>query len=296
MTATGTASGAARASAASRSPSSTPAKPNSLAAALAILQQHLPRIVKGTEGQAGPRRYKYADLSAISAELLPVLGALGLSFTTVPTLRDMGGELKFILHCKLRHAPSGESDEGFYPLGTGNPQQLGSAISYARRYALNAMTGLAPDDGSDDDAHVAEQAARAQRNAPPEVREDGSATEAEQMRMNRGHEPGTERASGTAPDDPWYDQPPGNVQPEELPESSLPSQRQDIYIAMGKRDIMTPDARREAIERLTGRQIEAAKQMSFNEAAMVLAAVKAWDGRTESLLSPLAAERSKADA
>ena len=293
MTTTATTSGAPPARAPSRASSSTTPKPDTLAAALAILQTRLPHIGKDKSANIKPGfSYRYADLAVISKQLLPVMGELGLSFSCAPTIADEG---RLVLDYVLRHT-SGESSGGLYPLPqTGTPQQIGSAITYARRYCLCAITGIAADE-DDDDARDAEQAARAQRNAPPETREDGSATEAEQMRMNRGSEPGAERLNGVPPDDSWYDQPPGNVLPEELPASSLPGQRQDIYIAMSKRDILTPEARREAIERLTGRQIEAAKQLSFNEAAAVLAAVTAWDGRTEALLSPLAAERSKADA
>jgi hypothetical protein len=308
MTATDTASGATPASAASRSRSSTPAaatKPETLAAALAELQQHLPHIGKDSEGKvegqsktgrAFSYSYKYADLATVSAALLPEMGKVGLSLTCRPTLvRRDNGTTEFVLEYTLLHI-SGELQDGEYPLPqSGTPQQIGSAITYARRYVLLAITGAAPDE-DDDDAQSAEQAARAQRNAPPEVRADGSATEAELTRMTRGHEPGAERAAAVPADDPWYDQPPGNVQPEEMPGSSLPSQRQDIYIALGKRDITTLDARRQAMERLTGRSLSAAKDMSFNEAEMVKAAVTGWDGRTERLLSPLAAERSKADA
>ena len=96
MTTTATASGATRASAASRGPSSTTPKPEpppSLAAALAALQTHLPRVgkaetgeVKGTskDGRAYSYTYQYADLPAISDELLPMLGELGLSFSAKP--------------------------------------------------------------------------------------------------------------------------------------------------------------------------------------------------------------------
>ena len=40
-------------------------QPASLAAALAELQQHLPRIGKNAEGQAGPRRCACAGLEAL---------------------------------------------------------------------------------------------------------------------------------------------------------------------------------------------------------------------------------------
>lgn len=59
---------------------------------------------------------------------------------------------EFVLHWILRHE-SGESDEGWVPLPDpvrSDWQQVGSAITYARRYCLGAVTGIAVDD--DDDA------------------------------------------------------------------------------------------------------------------------------------------------
>lgn len=120
--------------------------PATLASALAAFQAELPRIGKGAEGQVGNQRYKYADLADVSAAVLPLLGRFGLSFSTKPTLNDNGA---FVLEYVLRHSPSGEFDGGSYPLPTGKPQDVGSAITYARRYALSAITGVAPD--ADDD-------------------------------------------------------------------------------------------------------------------------------------------------
>jgi hypothetical protein len=62
----------------------------------------------------------------------------------------------FVLAYRLGHVDGGEIC-GFYPLGTGTPQQLGSAITYARRYCLCAVTGVAPG-GEDDDGAQAERA------------------------------------------------------------------------------------------------------------------------------------------
>lgn len=54
---------------------------------------------------------------------------------------------------------SGEREEGFLPLSVGlsaTAQQVGSAMTYARRYSLAAMVGVAPDD--DDDGNKAQEA------------------------------------------------------------------------------------------------------------------------------------------
>jgi hypothetical protein len=124
-----------------------PDKPETLASALAAFQAELPRLGKGNTADAGTYKYKYADLADVSLAVLPLLGKHGLSFSAKPTLDAAG---KFVLEYALRHS-SGEFDGGSYPLPTGRPQEVGSAITYARRYALSAMTGIAPD-GDDDGA------------------------------------------------------------------------------------------------------------------------------------------------
>lgn len=138
-----------------------------LAAALAELQQSLPPIHKGETATVKTKdgdkySYTYANLTDISATILPLLGKLGLSFIAKPTFTEDG---RFVLAYSLLHE-SGEREDGAYPLPTqGTPQQVGSAITYGRRYCLCAVTGIAPDD--DDDDGQAASAAHAQYTAPP---------------------------------------------------------------------------------------------------------------------------------
>lgn len=142
--------------------------PPTLAAALAVLQTRLPRIAKSETAkvvsQKGSYQYRYAGLADISAQVLPLLGAVGLAFTAKPTYDDNG---RYILLCRLLHV-SGESDEGVYLLPTsGTPQALGSAITYGRRYLLCAMVGVAPDEDDDGAAAEAErQQPRTAQRAP----------------------------------------------------------------------------------------------------------------------------------
>lgn len=127
---------------------------NALYAALAKLQAKLPKVGKEGEGQYG----KYARLEDVSQVVMPLLGQLDLSFIARPTLQD--GQL--VLAYSLVHV-SGEREDGVYPLvSNGTPQQMGSAITYARRYCLCAVTGVAPD-SDDDDGQSAQQAAHASR-------------------------------------------------------------------------------------------------------------------------------------
>ena len=134
---------------------------NSLAEALAELQTKLPRIGKDKTADVKTKSgaafsYGYADLAGVSHAILPLLGDVGLSFTSRPTLTEEG---RFVLAYSLLHV-SGEREDGTYPLpGSGTPQDIGSAITYARRYCLCAVTGAAPED-EDDDAQAAQKAAR----------------------------------------------------------------------------------------------------------------------------------------
>jgi hypothetical protein len=164
-------------------------KPASLAAALAILQTKLPEIRKSVradvegETKAGkPFKYSYmyANLSGISAQIMPLLGDLGLSFIAKPTFEDG----RFVLAYSLLHE-SGQREDGQYPLpSTGTPQAIGSAITYGRRYALCAITGVAPeddDDGATAEAESAGNRGTAQRRSPrpaPAAREAGTAQRA----------------------------------------------------------------------------------------------------------------------
>lgn len=139
-----------------------------IAAALAAFQAAMPHVGKDNtaivKSEKASFSYKFADLTEITAALLPLLVEQGLAWTARPTL-NLAGE--FVLDYELMHT-SGESIRGAYPLGsaTAPPQQMGSAITYARRYALCAVTGLAPG-GEDDDAQAAQQA-RSRAEAPAE--------------------------------------------------------------------------------------------------------------------------------
>lgn len=139
----------------------------SLAAALAAFQAELPHIGKDNlavvKSDKGSYKYTYADLSDVSAVVLPAMARHGLSFSAKPTLDDAD---RFVLEYTLRHV-GGEADVGRYPLpATGTAQQVGSAITYARRYALCAVAGVAPDE--DDDGAGAEQAQRQHVQHPHE--------------------------------------------------------------------------------------------------------------------------------
>lgn len=123
------------------------------AEALAAFQESVPHIAKGqratVKSDKGNYSYDYADLTDITEVALPALAKQGLSFSAKPTVS--GGD--FVLHYTLRHV-GGHQDDGDFPLPDPSKygaQQIGSWLTYARRYALCAVTGIAPG-GDDDDA------------------------------------------------------------------------------------------------------------------------------------------------
>ena len=134
-------------------PTLTPS--DSLDAALLAFQSNLPAISKDNEADTGKYKYNYADLTAITEIVFPMLNELGLSWVTLPTVNDAG---KHVLRYELRHS-SGEMLVGDFPLPNDTaPQTLGSAITYGRRYALCAVLGLAPKGEDDDGAQASKPA------------------------------------------------------------------------------------------------------------------------------------------
>ena len=104
---------------------------------------------------------KYVALDGLLDAVRPVLAANGLSFIQSPVSngQDMG------VATLLMH-DSGEwieSDPFMLHAVKNDPQAGGSAITYARRYSLSAVLGVAWDD--DDDANVATKGHQSRSNA-----------------------------------------------------------------------------------------------------------------------------------
>lgn len=93
---------------------------------------------------------KYADLTAVWDAVKDALGKNELAVMQIPTVI---GEHQF-LRTRLIHS-SGEWIEGVYIINPvkNDPQGIGSAITYARRYSLCAMLGVIADE--DDDGNKA---------------------------------------------------------------------------------------------------------------------------------------------
>lgn len=133
-----------------------------LPTALAAFQAEMPKVHKGKtaripgrDGKSG-YAYDYADLADVTAAVMPLLTKHGLSFTCLPTRTEQGG---YELVARILHV-SGESVEGALPIAGRQAQEIGSSLTYNRRYLLGCLTGVVTDD--DEDGTMATQAPPAQ--------------------------------------------------------------------------------------------------------------------------------------
>lgn len=122
-----------------------------IAAALAKAQTEMGPALKQSNNPAF--RSKYADLGNVIDACLPALNSNGIAVIQPIGEDDMGRFVKTV----LVHS-SGETLECRVPLiiGKNDMQGFGSAVTYARRYGLMAMAGIAPED---DDGNAAVAAA-----------------------------------------------------------------------------------------------------------------------------------------
>lgn len=94
---------------------------------------------------------KYANLVAVLEAVQKPLIDNGIAITQTTEMRQGG----FVLVTTLRHT-SGQWIASEYPLPqVAKPQELASAITYARRYSLSGIACIAADE--DDDANAANQ-------------------------------------------------------------------------------------------------------------------------------------------
>lgn len=117
----------------------------------------VPNFVTDETAQAGNRTYKYLNLATILKTIKPVFEKHGLAFSQRVTF-DNAGEARQVIGTVETIIFDDEEQmvACSYPFFvTGDPQQVGSAITYARRYSLYAVLGIFPD--KDDDGAYAKQ-------------------------------------------------------------------------------------------------------------------------------------------
>ena len=133
--------------------------------AFIAFQSDMPAVPKDSENPAftrGDKKSKYASLGGITEAMRPHLKANGLGVTQYMGYRD-GVQLMFT---RIMHT-SGQwmEDNGYLINPTRNdPQGMGSAVTYGRRYTLGASLGIITED--DDDGNKASEPAPVKKLPP----------------------------------------------------------------------------------------------------------------------------------
>jgi hypothetical protein len=132
----------------------------SIATALASAQINMGKALK--QANNPHFRSKYADLGSVMDACLPALNEHGIAVIQ-PTGEDDTGRF---VETIMIHGESGEQLSCRVPLivSKNDMQGYGSAVTYARRYGLMAMAGIAPED---DDGNAAAKAAPKQEPPKP---------------------------------------------------------------------------------------------------------------------------------
>jgi hypothetical protein len=118
---------------------------NEIAKALSVAQAKITGAIKDTQNP----HYKsfFADLASVMDAIRTPFAESGLSYTQTTRITENGG---VVLVTTVMHH-SGQWLAGEYPVIPikNDPQGLGSAMTYARRYTLSAVAGVAQvdDDG-----------------------------------------------------------------------------------------------------------------------------------------------------
>ena len=167
-----------------------------LALALLAFQAEAPKLHKTRDNDFF--KSKYLPLEDLLDKVLPVLQKHGLLWFTRPmTLANPDGTREASLDYCLEHAETGEKIYGSMPLlmKDRTPQALGSSITYARRYSMMAVLGLAAD--KDDDGN--EGSGKGKRQPPADIPLNGDRSRlmsaAERARMVKAIEDTGEAAA-----------------------------------------------------------------------------------------------------
>lgn len=134
-----------------------------LVSALAAAKKSFKPVKKETDGQVGTRSYKYADLSSVVDAYQDALTTNGLILTH--TLRPQDGHM--VLSTTVYHvSEQWLSSEAPVP-ALDRPQELGSFLTYLKRYNACALLDIVAE--SDDDGKAAQDRKRepAQETASP---------------------------------------------------------------------------------------------------------------------------------
>jgi hypothetical protein len=99
----------------------------------------------GPDGRPAPKQYAYADIADLLNMARPILASHGITVTQLPRIEST------MMMLDTRLELDDEWMEAEYPVCviTAHPREIGAAITYARRYALAPMLGVAAEEDMD---------------------------------------------------------------------------------------------------------------------------------------------------
>lgn len=122
--------------------------------ALCAAQASFGDVLRTTKGARG----MYAPLDAVLTAILPSLNQHGIILSQPTKIVD--GEI--VLETRLVHSATGDTIACEYPVAQcgGQHQQIGASLTYARRYSVLSLCGVAPADEDDADKNDSAPTAR----------------------------------------------------------------------------------------------------------------------------------------
>lgn len=242
--------------------------PQNIDEVILAIQAERPVLVKDKKGQVGNQKTRYADLVQVNDVVLKRLNEMSTIWKCRPHI-EAGA---FGLHYSLKHVPSSTEEAGVWPLKLSeNPQQLGSAVTYGRRYALLAVLGIVADEEDDDGAAAtgARYAQRAASTRRPAAREAQPAAD-DQPTAQRAQRP----AGGRPPL-------PGE------PDKMTAKQGGMLHALFGKVDMTDRGDRIRYVNEVLAekvspdRQVESSSELTKREAGFVIDQLQAWANQLE---------------
>lgn len=116
---------------------------------MAVLNE-VPNFVTDLTANAGQRTYKYLNLATILKTIKPIFAKHQLGFRQEVRMGAVGDKVSYGTVETIIFDAEETINVGSYPfVVVPDPQAIGSAVTYARRYSLYAVLGIFPD--KDDD-------------------------------------------------------------------------------------------------------------------------------------------------
>lgn len=115
------------------------------------VQQQAGYLKKESSGQVGQGKFKYSNLTSTWDSVKQLLKDNEIVVYGSPTSSDERGITGNYYKNTLHHLPSGEEKTEYMMmvLTRQDPQAVGAAITYYRRYMTTTQLGLIPDDDND---------------------------------------------------------------------------------------------------------------------------------------------------